>query len=848
MESYSKEIVVYKLPTPQTAVNKPHLGYVRAVAEKRGESYTPLYDDSFCASGKVFVTGGYEDIDNSYDDFELFKVVIIESKQYRPEEAGSDRNCKYITLGTKTSDLKPGELIEIIASPLPDPNLTIVRVDYLPSTKYIYLNDSGICYGPFRWELEDRDRILLKKVDSPIPGNQLTKGHVYTGFFEDLKRHAVYCPLEEGERYYFTNVAELHKDSQLSQEDYSSDDEIVGSFIKIVKEMGFSSKKLDISSLGDIVRNFPKDEHEVITKRLSKIHNIYDNSKILKDDVIDQLSKFLRSEIGEELIERHIEKNKEEYLSNINDSYREKIEESYREKNTELSNLKEKIESNKVELVDLRKEIESKTKVIKKDGFLDSFQENDDLKKEVESKKGYIEELDKKIAPLLEKYNAYNTLDELRKDFEDINKTYDYEFKRKIILENEIKNLKDLYNKSTNELTSKLFNLKPFVEAINGNVGVSSERQIKDISQNTGQNDTSNTTAQNILSNIRYRLIQKDRSLSMLDTINIVVTLQQSFICFLAGLPGGGKTTLARLIADIYGIKDKRFLDIPVARGWTGQKDLIGFLNPISNSFQCSSTGMYEFLRALSKESKDKEITPPLSMILLDEANLSSMEHYWSLFMGLTDSNDDQKEVTIGHEKIRIPNYLRFVATINYDSTTEHLSPRLIDRSPIIVLEPNSIRVNNKQDVIEPSPVEAPVSYEIMEHFFGNVGQTPSFDSKNEIRVYEKIKNILELRDMELGKPITISSRKEIAIRQYCNKARPLMREFSADEDLLAFDYATLQLILPLIKGHGKNFKKRLEKLSEILVENELERSLNYLEVVISNGSADLDTYDFFCW
>lgn len=846
MESYSKEIVVYKLPTPQTTVNKPHLGYVRAVAEKIGESYAPLYNASFCASGKVFVAGGYEDINSGYDDFELFKVIIIESKQYRPEEAGSDRNCKYITLGTKTSDLKPGELIEIIASPLPNPNLTIIRIDFLPSTKYIYLNDSGICYGPFRWDLEDRDKILLKKIDAPIPGKQLTKGHIYTGFFEDLKRYAIYCPLEEAERYYFTNVSELHNDSQLLQEDYSSDDEIVSNFIKIAKEMGFSSKKLDISSLEGIVKKFPENEHEIITKRLSKIHDIYDSSKILKDDVIDQLGKFLRSEIGEELIEKHIEKNKEEYLSSITDSYRENIEESYREKNAELLSLKEKVEKNKIELVNLGKEIESKTKIKIKDGFLDEFQEHSELNKEIEIKKNHIEELINKIAPLLEKYNAYNTLDELKKDFDDINKSYEYEFKRKIILENEIKNLKDLYNKSTNELTSKLFNLKPFVEAINGNVGVSSDREIKDVSQEAGQNDTSNTTAQNILNNIRYSLIQKNRNLSMLDTINIVVTLQQSFICFLAGLPGGGKTTLARLIADIYGIKDKRFLDIPVARGWTGQKDLIGFLNPISNSFQCSSTGMYEFLSALSKESKDKELTPPLSMILLDEANLSPMEHYWSLFMGLTDSNNDEKEVTIGHEKIRIPNNLRFLATINYDSTTEHLSPRLIDRSPIIVLEPNSIKINKNQDIIEPSPVEAPVSYEIMERLFGNVDQTPSFESES--RVYEQIKNILELRDAELGKPITISSRKEIAIRQYCNKARPLMREFSADEELLAFDYATLQLILPLIKGYGKNFKKRLEKLSEILIENELERSLNYLEVVISNGSADLDTYDFFCW
>lgn len=41
MESFSREIIVYKLPSYQNQSNKAHLGYVRAVAEKNGDSYTP---------------------------------------------------------------------------------------------------------------------------------------------------------------------------------------------------------------------------------------------------------------------------------------------------------------------------------------------------------------------------------------------------------------------------------------------------------------------------------------------------------------------------------------------------------------------------------------------------------------------------------------------------------------------------------------------------------------------------------------------------------------------------------------------------------------------------------------
>ena len=135
-----------------------------------------------------------------------------------------------------------------------------------------------------------------------------------------------------------------------------------------------------------------------------------------------------------------------------------------------------------------------------------------------------------------------------------------------------------------------------------------------------------------------------------------------------------------------------------MARGWTGQRDLIGFFNPISNQFQPSSTGMYEFLSALSDEADDETAEAALALVLLDEANLSSMEHYWSSFMGMTDSRGTET-LRLGNKDVRITDNLRFISTVNYDSTTEYLSPRLIDRAPVIVLEPNTIITTSNQRI-----------------------------------------------------------------------------------------------------------------------------------------------------
>ena len=69
-------------------------------------------------------------------------------------------------------------------------------------------------------------------------------------------------------------------------------------------------------------------------------------------------------------------------------------------------------------------------------------------------------------------------------------------------------------------------------------------------------------------------------------------------------------------------------------------------------------------------------------IILLDEANLSPMEYYWSDFMNICDDLGPQSTVNLGENYVfGIPETLHFVATINNDHTTETLSPRLIDRA-----------------------------------------------------------------------------------------------------------------------------------------------------------------------
>lgn len=846
METTFREIIVYKFE-PQSS--NPTLGLLRAVAEKIDNAYIPLTTSNFCLSQKVFVTHGYEEINDKYKEYQLFKVIVKETEVLL-DDGWSDRNCTYVTKSSEASNLKPSEMVEIISVALPDPNNMVIGIDNLPSTTYIYLHHENTCYGPFKWlsENENTYQITLKKPDAPLPGKGkgLPKGSIYSGNFKELKKHTITCAMNDGNRTYFESMDALHHDTHLEKMDYFSDEDIVTNFVKIAKEIGFSSKKIDLEYLNINVKKHPKHGQKDSIDKLKRLNDIADEQKLLRDNVIEEFTKFFRSELGDAVTKKYISNHKDNYLSQIKKDYNTKLENEFIEKSHEIDKLKEKITINKQELVDLGRDIEKRSNV--STDFLYSVKENKELDGEIKQKENRLTVLNEKTEALLEKYSQYNSLDDLENKIAELEKERDFNSREKYKIEEQIKALETQYSKSEDKLRTKLFDLKPFVEAINGNTGAPRQSHIKEVSQEAIYIEATHDNAQNIIKHIEHRLKAEKRNISTLDVINITITLQQSFISFLAGLPGGGKTTLARLVAKSYGIQENRFLDVPVARGWTGQRDLIGFFNPISNKFQSSSTGMYEFLGALSDESQNKDAEAPLSLVLLDEANLSPMEHYWSSFMGMTDSRGTAC-LKLGDKDVHIPDNLRFISTINYDSTTEYLSPRLIDRAPIIVLEPNTIITTSNQHLDEDNTpiIQVPVSYHIMEKYFGRTDDIPEFIG-SELTIYDDVKAILEERNNHLGKPVIISNRKEIAIRQYCNKARPLMRECSTDDDFLAIDYAILQFILPLLRGHGKNFGRRLEKLKEILLGYELERSVAYLETIINNGNADLHTYDFFCW
>ena len=204
--------------------------------------------------------------------------------------------------------------------------------------------------------------------------------------------------------------------------------------------------------------------------------------------------------------------------------------------------------------------------------------------------------------------------------------------------------------------------------------------------------------------------------------------------------------------------------------------------------------------------------------------------------MNICDSRKSNNTIALsGSQKYHIPDTLRFLATINNDHTTDRLSPRLIDRSFIVIL-PNE----GKQNESAQEKQIQPINWEYLKAAFskGDI-------EKNTLKNYEDLKETLEKVN------IPLSYRSDNAIRKYIKSASYWMskstdcNKASRSGQTIALDFAIAQKALPFIDVLGDSYHEALEDLAAQLENFELTKSLDIVRRIIKNGS-EMDDYRFF--
>jgi hypothetical protein len=160
----------------------------------------------------------------------------------------------------------------------------------------------------------------------------------------------------------------------------------------------------------------------------------------------------------------------------------------------------------------------------------------------------------------------------------------------------------------------------------------------------------------------------------------------------LTGLSGSGKTKLAHAFAAWIAETEDQYRLVAVGADWTTNENVVGYQDALQAGVyrKPSNGGLDVILRAESDPARPY-------FLILDEMNLSHVERYFANILSAIESgqeialhsaagnlNASEHDPLPVPPKLRLPDNLFIVGTVNVDETTYMFSPKVLDRANVI--------------------------------------------------------------------------------------------------------------------------------------------------------------------
>ena len=832
--------IVYKIGPK----GKPGTGTVRPVLIVGNEEAPRIATvEDFPNNKEILITHNYEQGFGSVSPSQLVKLPFDESDHNLSSvDPGAPHYCKYMADGYDAEPLNPAELphVHVIAAAF-DINRRHIELSYVPDRYIVLLSPSqNKMYGPFDYnEPEPLDngkyRIELKPYER-LPGFEAPN----YGILEFSANLFKLFSISGEQKILLTDIKGI-LEAPYDILDFIPDDKLINLANGLLSNNKLGKSQL--SAFKDALAQIPESNPKFDKDRSQRLVGLVERTDYWTTRISNQAQDYLKTPEGQEKVRQYILAYKHEFSDLAKEVAEKEFDKPRQDLQKEIAELKKQKENFQSEVHALEAKKYETSQETEEGQSKDISSRIDELKAD---SKAVSEELDARkleLETLLKSLDVANSIEELLKEEEKIKWSISRETKTRERLEKLKDDLIKQINQSDDERKQRLMEVakdeKPYLDILNGIVPTfASEVQTKSKTiQPRKDKPDAKTFVREVQENLKriYR-----RSYDFTDIANFLICIDQNFLTVFSGLPGVGKTSLVTCLAGVLGLKSQDcFLNIPTARGFTSQRDILGFYNPLSQRFQASATGLYEALALLNKDA-DRALYPYWA--LLDEANLSPMEHYFSAFLGMCDDGVP-REVNTGEPgsngKLTVPASFRFLATINYDNTTEPLSPRMIDRVPIIRIEQT-----NNEDTDSPSSVlsdQPLLSYRDFHAIFSPADDNGVELTLEEARVLVNVKKALSSSEGSRGIPTIISPRKSQMIKRYCSAASKLMGD---SYPLAALDYAVSQHILPLTNGYGDKYRLRLKDLDEAI--SQLDRSRSMLKRIIEQGDEEQKFYRYF--
>lgn len=795
--------------------------------------------DLFPNRGTIYINQYSKEEFNYFFETGLVRVSFDPENDLSTQYNASDANsCKYAVNKYQLVRFKSDELIEIIESKYPIEHIlestrsrTIISA-INPLNKKIMVKVDNYLYGPFDFiSIKNDNNTYELKLSADQNQNYIIQKYNYNSLTEIVySSKTSYYSTEQ--RTFIYNLNKLKIYEPIEHIDFIEDNRLINILKTILsnyKELKLTNEQLkNIKSV--LLNNNLNIKEQLTDYRISRICNLENLSEHLINFKEMIMENYLASDSSKSFKESYVKENLPSLLDH--DEFKVVKDEYYR-----LSN---EIEIKKATLhnfidnkIKLEQELEEKVKNSKKEEILILNNTIKTLDEKLENKKITLDNITQKLK-VVEKFISLKEKNKtLKKEVEELSLIKSkYEF--------EIKSLQGNIEKKIEEITTNAYNqtlFKKYYYAITSdnddNTNIYNNYAIP-------TNIDSSVKAEDIIIKVSSDFKKINRELSEFDILNYIITITQNFITVFAGEPGTGKTSFTRLLAKSLGLYNDRYLHIPVSRGWTSQKDLIGYYNPLTKTMEKSETGFYDYLLKINKEASSYRNDIPF-FVVLDEANLSPIEHYLSSFMSIYDNPEKTPIILGGNNSIHLTKSFKFLATINHDHTTERLSPRFLNRTAIILMEKsNSISFDedfSNEHLLENN--KNIISYDLLNKYFNVANEELNLDNK----LRSLIERIYEACSNNETANLMLSYRTTNAIKKYCIVAQ---KYFGAEELNKAADYAIAQYLLPNINGYGDNYKKLITNLYNICEGSQLLKSHHILNKILKDGNEEHGYYSFF--
>lgn len=656
------------------------------------------------------------------------------------------------------------------------------------------------------------------------------------------------------------------QDATPEQLDVISDSVLVESFKDSIESGITANGLVKIDDVPALLKHYEESEimgailtDETRRSRLNRLVNIMSSEEDV-DDTLRTITDF----ICDLLVKYQDSPNVDEWLQALVEKHPQLLDQlqSSQAISKHITELEDKLETLTTQRGELEKEIEeTRQRAVSIDQQAIEAKKQEMLEREEE-----YEALSARIEASKKLLGVVGDIDDLQKKYENLSKEVEYLGLHKSHLTSETNSLELQFQQLISRPHEKMVELafdgfmaSKMLRAAAEWENEQTNNQYVELTDKVASIQMSNKTPEELIEYL-CRVIQIRRpNYSKNAIINIAICLTQGFLTVFSGEPGCGKTSICNIFGEALGLNKiadmiecpadskemvGRYVAVSVERGWTSKRDFVGYYNPLSKTFDKSNRRIYDALHQLDTEKRAGILKLPY-IILLDEANLSPMEYYWSDFMNICDDLGPHSKVNLGEDYVfGVPETLHFVATINNDHTTETLSPRLIDRAWIITLPQLNLRdyssLGNEANI--PAEEVEVISWKSLRDAFTPVKDECFFTPELQ-KCYESI--VAKLRE----KKFTVSPRIDIAIKRYWAIASKYfeMDDTKTAAPTIALDYAIAQRILPKIGGNGEEFEKWLKEFSSLCSSNGLNTSAAIVKDIIERGNQQMKYYQFFC-